>query len=82
MTSTHMHSYELPLQAPATHAEPLSLSASLGHAALHLVETLYSWQQRAMERQQLRQMDDHLLKDMGISRADVEYEASKPFWRV
>jgi uncharacterized protein YjiS (DUF1127 family) len=26
-------------------------------------------------------LDDHLLHDIGLSRSDVEREASKPFWR-
>jgi uncharacterized protein YjiS (DUF1127 family) len=47
-----------------------------------IVETLLIWQERASERARLRQMDDYLLKDMGLSRADVEHEASVPFWRA
>ena len=47
-----------------------------------LIETLLVWQERATERLALRRMDDHLLKDMGLSRADVEHEASIPFWRA
>jgi uncharacterized protein YjiS (DUF1127 family) len=27
-------------------------------------------------------MDDHLLHDIGLSRADLEYEVAKPFWRA
>jgi uncharacterized protein YjiS (DUF1127 family) len=26
-------------------------------------------------------MDDHLLRDIGLSRADLEHEIEKPFWR-
>ncbi|TWB77999.1 DUF1127 domain-containing protein [Azospirillum brasilense] len=32
-------------------------------------------------RQALMRLDDHLLKDIGVSRADVDSEVSKPFWR-
>ena len=35
------------------------------------------WQQR----QALMRLDEHLLKDIGLSRADVENEVRKPFWR-
>jgi uncharacterized protein YjiS (DUF1127 family) len=28
----------------------------------------------------MRQLSDHTLKDIGLSRADVEGEANKPFW--
>jgi uncharacterized protein YjiS (DUF1127 family) len=34
----------------------------------------------ARQRRQLKLMDDYLLKDIGISRADAEREASRPFW--
>lgn len=46
-----------------------------------VVDALYRWQSRYTERRQLRQLSDHLLKDIGLSRADVEREASKPVWR-
>ncbi|MFQ5994460.1 MAG: DUF1127 domain-containing protein [Acidiferrobacterales bacterium] len=45
------------------------------------LDTLLKWQERARQRHALRELDDHLLKDVGISRADVEREAGKPFWR-
>jgi uncharacterized protein YjiS (DUF1127 family) len=41
-----------------------------------------AWLERARQRRQLRQLGDHMLKDIGLSRADVEAEASKPFWRA
>jgi uncharacterized protein YjiS (DUF1127 family) len=43
-------------------------------------DRLATWQQRAYERRQLRMLDDHMLHDVGLSRADVESEARKPFW--
>ena len=49
---------------------------------LAALETLLVWQERVSERRRLGQMDDRLLKDMGISRADAEREASVPFWRA
>lgn len=49
---------------------------------LAALETLLVWQERVSERQRLRRMDDHMLKDMGISRADAEREAAVPFWRA
>ena len=33
------------------------------------------------ERRALQAMDDAALKDMGLSRADIEGELAKPFWR-
>ena len=39
------------------------------------------WLERARQRRQLQQLSDHMLKDIGLSRADVEAEVTKPFWR-
>jgi uncharacterized protein YjiS (DUF1127 family) len=30
----------------------------------------------------LAEMSDHMLKDIGLTRCDADYEANKPFWRV
>lgn len=39
------------------------------------------WAQRARQRRDLNGLDDHLLHDIGLSRADVYRESLKPFWR-
>jgi uncharacterized protein YjiS (DUF1127 family) len=41
---------------------------------------LATWRQRRRDRLHLMTLDDHLLHDIGISRADVERETFKPFW--
>lgn len=41
-----------------------------------------AWQQRARQRRQLAGLDDWQLEDIGISRAEAQREAAKPFWRV
>jgi len=46
-----------------------------------MVDTLLSWQRRHKDRMHLMALDDRLLRDIGISPADVDREASKPFWR-
>tara|TARA_E500000318_G_scaffold48629_1_gene45750 strand:- start:6070 stop:6321 length:252 start_codon:yes stop_codon:yes gene_type:complete len=45
-----------------------------------IVTTLLTWQDRLRQRQSLRELGDRELADMGISRTEVEYEISKPFW--
>jgi uncharacterized protein YjiS (DUF1127 family) len=48
---------------------------------LHQVlRTLSTWRTRAAERQRLSMLGDHLLRDIGLNRADVHREVSKPFW--
>ena len=40
------------------------------------------WSELARQRRRLMELDDHLLKDIGVSRADVEFEISKSFWSL
>ncbi len=49
--------------------------------AVRAIDVLFEWQERARQRYRLETLDDHLLKDLGLSRADVSREVSKPFWR-
>lgn len=46
------------------------------------LDTLPTWQKRARGRYQLTQLDDHLLNDIGKTRADIAIETQKPFWRA
>ena len=55
---------------------------AIGQALEALVRLLLAWQERADERLRLREMDDHMLKDIGVSRADALRESAKPFWRL
>lgn len=46
-----------------------------------LIEAPFIWLERAHGRRRLAEMDDHMLRDIGISRADAHQVASRPFWR-
>ncbi len=37
---------------------------------------------RYRSRQRITELDGHLLKDIGVSHAEAEAEANKPFWRA
>ena len=45
------------------------------------IELLVSWWDLTRQRRDLASLDDRALHDIGLSRADVEGEISKPFWR-
>jgi uncharacterized protein YjiS (DUF1127 family) len=47
-----------------------------------LADTLLEWQERARSRVLLGRLDDRMLRDMGLTRSDVEVETTKPFWRA
>jgi len=40
------------------------------------------WRQRGRDRALLREMREHQLRDLGLTRADALVEADKPFWRM
>ena len=46
-----------------------------------LVATLREWRRRARDRGQLARLDDRMLRDIGLTRADAEFLCNKPFWR-
>jgi uncharacterized protein YjiS (DUF1127 family) len=50
-------------------------------ALARLLDTLLLWQERHRERRNLAMLGEHMLKDIGVSRADIELETSKTFWR-
>lgn len=50
--------------------------------AARFFDRLLDWLERAQHRQALAGLTDVELKDIGLSRADVEAEANKPFWRA
>lgn len=56
-------------------------SVTLADVAGALLRTFAVWRERARQRRVLAAMDDHLLKDIGLTRADVDHETGKPFWR-
>ena len=40
-----------------------------------------SWIERSRQRQALAALDDHQLRDIGITRLEAVREAEKPFWK-
>lgn len=57
------------------------LARALALELIDLCNLLLVWQARWRERGRLDRLSDHMLKDLGISRADASREVRKPFWR-
>ncbi len=62
---------------PRTHR----LRAAALAAVIAAFDRIAAWQARARQRRELAQLDARELKDIGISRAQAEAEAAKPFWQ-
>lgn len=48
--------------------------------ALSGLAVLKTWYERHSQRHVLRQLDDRLLADIGLTRAAAAAEGRKPFW--
>jgi uncharacterized protein YjiS (DUF1127 family) len=50
------------------------------HVVSDLLHKFSRWYELHRERELLASLSDEALKDIGMSRADVEFESVKPFW--
>ena len=79
MSNARCESFETPVAAfRGGQAGP---AVSFLRAVSAAVDRIYLWQERAAQRAHLAALDNHRLKDLGISRAEAVQEAAKPFWR-
>ena len=46
-----------------------------------VLATFREWRRRAHGRAELATLDDRMLRDIGLTRADAEFLSNKPFWR-
>jgi len=53
---------------------------ALADGCARINNMLQTWLDRARQRSALQELNDHVLKDIGISRCDVFRESSKFFW--
>jgi uncharacterized protein YjiS (DUF1127 family) len=73
---------------PATLTVPAATHGQAGHKPIRLrdvlaaaIEQVMVWHDRARQRRQLHSLSDHMLRDLGLGRADVAAETSKRFWQ-
>lgn len=48
----------------------------------YVQDSLSIWSQRSQQRRQLREMEEHLLRDIGKDFLEAKQESDKPFWRA
>lgn len=74
------------MQHNECYTNPITAHHSLGLGSLFISllrinNQLELWLERSRQRRQLLELDEHLLKDIGISRSEAEQEGAKPFWK-
>lgn len=50
-------------------------------AAMRVLLDLETWAERKRTRNSLAALDDRMLADLGLSRAEAQTEAEKPAWK-
>ena len=56
-------------------------AATRSPVAVGFVDWLAAALERRRQRLALMQLDDRMLKDVGLTRTDLQHEVEKPFWR-
>jgi len=79
MTSTPF-SERRPASAVAVTRHRTALE-DLSDAAQSFIAMLRTWRRRLRERDQLGRLDDRMLKDIGLTRAEALHLSDKPFWK-
>lgn len=62
----------------ALHVQPARILLS---GLCHIFTLPMTWQERSCHRRHLLTIDNRLLRDVGLTRQDIELEAGKPFWQ-
>ncbi|MCP4295270.1 MAG: DUF1127 domain-containing protein [Proteobacteria bacterium] len=57
------------------------LTEELSQFFTKAAQTVSKWKNNYRSRKELALMDSHMLKDIGLTEADVYNEVEKPFWR-
>jgi uncharacterized protein YjiS (DUF1127 family) len=77
----------VPTSAPVGHRrDALARHPSLHHGGLMrlggaAVHTLWFWVERSRQRRALARLNDHLLRDIGLTRDEARRECANPFWK-
>lgn len=58
----------------------LRASRKIRRVVIKGLASLAIWQERAEQRHALGELNEHMLKDIGVSSADAYRESRKPFW--
>ena len=78
MTTLRLHKFVNDIEISAA---LYSMVQRIEAAAIKVRKTLAVWVSRTAERRHLAELNDHMLKDIGLTRAEVAVEINKYFWQ-
>jgi uncharacterized protein YjiS (DUF1127 family) len=72
----------MPVRAlhPPRHGTAFQLGRRVQALAVLACGRLLRWHELARQRRELLALNERMLKDIGITRAEAEREACRPFW--
>lgn len=70
-----------------THAALISLTATrrlspMTSIVVRFAALVVTWEMRRRTRRHLVHLDDHLLRDVGLTRNEAKIEARRLFWQI
>ena len=74
MTAIHLHSADRRRHRRAA-------VDALGDVSGWVFSTIREWRRRSRDRAELATLDHRMLQDIGLTEADREFLANKPFWK-
>lgn len=60
----------------------LRLRSQAGGLLARIAQTIALWHGRSSQRRHVVHLNDHLLRDIGLTRADIDAERKKRFWQA
>ncbi len=66
--------------AGSASSKSLRAFGQIRRIVVKVLNTIIIWQERSGQRHALSELNEHMLKDIGVSRADAYKEIRKPFW--
>jgi uncharacterized protein YjiS (DUF1127 family) len=69
------------LEFPSSRGGISSRTGSASGLIERMLAALGEWRRRIRARQELSELDDYLLRDIGLSRSQASFESGKFFWQ-
>lgn len=64
---------------PEVSARDIPLPARIAWRG-NIIKAILRWLDRGRQRRHMHRLSDHMLHDIGLSRADLEQDAATQFW--